>query len=101
MKYQSQTPFDSIESAQEYFLLLTDTVREARETVEADTAAAAADSQLARRLDALQLASYKLARLEQHVKASHRLLNDLRTLRRLLLQERATPVAAAKSAAEP
>jgi len=41
-----------------------------------------------RRLDALQLAAYKLDRLASHVNTSHRLLNDLRTLRRLLLGER-------------
>jgi len=31
---------------------------------------------------------YKLEKLEQHLKVSGRLLNDLRTLRRLLLEER-------------
>ncbi len=32
--------------------------------------------------------TYKLDRLSQHVAASRRLLNDLRTLRRLLMGER-------------
>jgi len=32
---------------------------------------------------------YKLEQLEKHVKTSHRILNDLRTLRRLLFEERA------------
>jgi hypothetical protein len=41
-----------------------------------------------RRLEALQLVAYKLERLARHVDSSHRLLNDLRTLRRLLLGER-------------
>jgi len=39
-------------------------------------------------LEALRLVSFKLDKLEQHVKNSCRLLNDLRTLRRLLLDER-------------
>jgi len=40
-------------------------------------------------LQALRLVLYKLEKLEQHIRASRRLLNDLRTLRRLLLDERA------------
>jgi len=32
--------------------------------------------------------TYKLERLGRHIDTSHRLLNDLRTLRRLLLDER-------------
>jgi hypothetical protein len=39
-------------------------------------------------LEAVRLALYKLEKLEQHIKASRRLLNDLRTLRRLLFEER-------------
>ena len=44
-----------------------------------------------RRLEALRLVSFKLDKLEQHVKSGRRLLNDLRTLRRLLLDEREEP----------
>jgi hypothetical protein len=36
---------------------------------------------------------FKLDKLEQHLKTSSRLLNDLRTLRRLLLEERLGPSA--------
>ena len=50
-----------------------------------------------RRLEALRLVLYKLERLEHHLKASCLELNDLRTLRRLLLQERALMAAAARS----
>ena len=46
------------------------------------------DLKLARRRQALQLASYKLARLASHITISRRILKDLRTLRRLLLEER-------------
>ena len=43
----------------------------------------------ARRLQAMQLVSYKLNKLADHVNGSRSVLNDLRTLRRLLLRERA------------
>jgi hypothetical protein len=41
-----------------------------------------------RRKEALLLVSYNLAKLNLHITASRRILNDLRTLRRLLLAER-------------
>jgi hypothetical protein len=80
------TPFDTIESAQQFLALLREAVDEAKHNVVIDIREA--DSRVPRRLDALRLVSYKLEKLEQHVKASCRLLNDLRTLRRLLLEER-------------
>jgi len=61
---------------------------EAKIDIEGDIATQA-DSKDARRVEALRLVLYKLDKLEQHIKASRRLLNDLRMLRRLLLQERA------------
>jgi hypothetical protein len=86
LDYQSETPFDNIESAHEYLGLLVKAVEEARQTAEGDLVEAGATS--ARHLDAVRLAVYKLEKLEQHMKISRRLLNDLRTLRRLLLEER-------------
>jgi hypothetical protein len=80
--------FDTIESGQEFLALLREAVGEARSNVDSDILAEA-DSSASRRISALRLVSYKLDKLEQHVKASCRLLNDLRTLRRLLLEERA------------
>ena len=85
---ESDTPFESIEGAQEYLRLLCAAVLETRQDVEADARAQAA-SEPQRRLEALRLVLYKLEQLEKHVKTSHRILNDLRTLRRLLLEERA------------
>lgn len=82
----SQTAFDTIESAQEFLLLLREAVEEAKETSEADILDAGLKE--ARQLDAVRLVLYKLNTLEQHLKVSARLLNDLRTLRRLLLEER-------------
>ena len=46
-----------------------------------------------RRQEALRLVSYNLAKLSMHMTASRRILNDLRTLRRLLLGERGAVVA--------
>lgn len=88
MNSESDTPFESIEGAQEYLRLLCTAVLETRQDVEAD-ARAQATSEPQRRLEALRLVLYKLEQLEKHVKTSHRILNDLRTLRRLLLEERA------------
>ena len=87
LNYELDTPFESIEGAQEYLKLLSATVVEARQDVEAD-ARAQTDVEHPRRVQALQLVLYKLEQLEKHVRTSHRILNDLRTLRRLLLEER-------------
>lgn len=78
-----ETPFDSIENAQDYLHLLLEAIVEARNDVTADTAEAE-QAALRRRLDALRLVQFKMEKLEQHLRAGSRLLNDLRTLRRLL-----------------
>jgi len=80
-----KTPFDTIESAQEFLGLLREAVDEAKQSAEGDIAAEAGTG---RRVDALRLVVYKLDKLDQHMKSSGRLLNDLRTLRRLMLEER-------------
>lgn len=82
----SQTAFDTIESAQEFLVLLREAVEEAKQTSEADILEPGVKE--GRQLDAVRLVLYKLDKLEQHLKVSARLLNDLRTLRRLLLEER-------------
>jgi hypothetical protein len=95
MSYDPETPFDSIEDSQEYVALLAEAIEEARKDVDADIAIAIADG-AERRREALQLVGYNLAKLTLHITTSRRILNDLRTLRRLLLAERqaeAVPVA--------
>ena len=82
------TPFDSIENAKDYIRLLEETVAEARQEVATDLASTSGVS-TDRRLEALRLVHYKLERLEQHLHSSSRTLNDLRSLRRLLFDERA------------
>jgi hypothetical protein len=87
MSYTPETPFDSIEGSHEYVALLAEALAEARRDVDLDIAAAEAEVAV-RRKEALLLVSYNLAKLDLHVAASRRILNDLRTLRRLLLAER-------------
>ena len=70
--------------------LLHEALEEARRDVEAEIAAAERD-RTARRKQALLLVSYSLAKLGRNITASRRILNDLRTLRRLLLAERGLP----------
>jgi hypothetical protein len=79
-----RTPFDSIEGSLEYLDLLREVIEKTRKDVEVDVAAAAAEG-AERRLEALRLVVYKLDRLGFHMDAGHRTLNDLRTLKRLLL----------------
>ena len=96
MSYDPETPFDSIEGSQEYVALLADAIEEARQDVDADIAAALEEG-AERRREALQLVGYNLAKLTLHISTSRRILNDLRTLRRLLLAERqGEPVPVAK-----
>ncbi len=90
MSYQPETPFDNIESSHEYVALLAEALDEARREVEAEIALAERES-AERRKEALLLVSYSLAKLNLHITASRRLLNNLRTLRRLLLAERGLP----------
>ncbi|HKD06176.1 MAG TPA: hypothetical protein VKB79_09770 [Bryobacteraceae bacterium] len=85
--HRSETPFDNIESSHEYVCLLADAVQDALAEVQADIALAGADD-AKRRIEALQLVHFNLAKLVGHMTASRRILNDLRTLRRLLLDER-------------
>jgi septal ring factor EnvC (AmiA/AmiB activator) len=90
VNYKSQTPFDNIESALEYVNHLLDATQEAQAQIETEILRTASP-ELARRKQALQLVCYKLDKLSSHIAASRRNLNDLRTLRRLLLEERKTP----------
>jgi hypothetical protein len=90
MSYQAETPFDNIEGSHEYVAMLAEALEEARRDVESDIAAADRDG-AERRKEALLLVSYNLAKLNLHITTSRRILNDLRTLRRLLLAERGLP----------
>ena len=84
---ESETPFDSIEGSYEYVDMLADAIQEARRDVEAEVVLAETEK-ADRRKQGLLLVSYNLAKLEGHITGSRRILNDLRTLRRVLLSER-------------
>jgi len=84
---QQRTPFDRIEGTLEYIGLLRESIQSTRIEVQREVVQAQS-ARAERRLQALHLVTYKLERLGRHIDSSHRLLNDLRTLRRLLLGER-------------
>jgi hypothetical protein len=90
-----QTPFDSVENAHQYVRLLVEAISEAKSEIAADLVAARPD----RRVEAMRVVQFKLDKLEQHLKTSSRLLNDLRTLRRLLFDERPEHTAAGQDPA--
>ncbi len=98
MEAPLQTPFDTVENAHDYVRLLGEAIAEAKSEIEADLAVAA-ETNSERRVQALQIVQFKLDKLEQHLKTSSRLLNDLRSLRRLLLEERLEPSASGEDPA--
>ena len=85
--YKPETQFDNIESAHEYVGLLAEAIEEARAQIQEDLSVAVADRE-ERPQRALRLVAYKLEKLQLHISSSRRILNDLRTLRRVLLAER-------------
>lgn len=87
MRPPMEDQFETLESAYDFVALLAKTVAEAKRELESDVQREST-SNLSRRLDALRMALYGLDKLERHVNRSRRILNDLRTLRRLLFEER-------------
>jgi hypothetical protein len=87
MSKKPENPFESIESAREFINILSDVIAEAKLEVE-EHIEQEASSEQSRSLDALRIAHYNLVKLETHVGSSSRILNDLRSLRRLLVAER-------------
>jgi len=82
-----ELPFDSIESAHEFVGLFVRAVLESKRDIDADIQREMG-SNVPRRLEALQIVAYKLEALELYLTKSRRILNDLRSLRRLLFEER-------------
>jgi hypothetical protein len=95
---QLDQPFDTIESAIDLMNVLAQTVLEAMNGVHQDKAAAADTGEI-RRAQALDLALFKLKTLNCYIFKSRRTLNDLRTIRRLLMNERQTPARALTASA--
>jgi hypothetical protein len=96
---QSETPFDSIEGSYQYVDMLAEAIEEARRDVEEEVAIAEKEN-AERRKQGLLLVSYNLAKLEGHITTSRRILNDLRTLRRVLLAERESAKTIARTAGQ-
>jgi hypothetical protein len=86
-QHRAETPFDHIESAHEFVSLLADAIGDAVAEIESDVQSAQSAG-ATRRVEALHLVHFKLSKLDSHIVSSRRILNDLRTLRRLLLEER-------------
>jgi hypothetical protein len=82
------TPFDSIEGAYQYVSLFSGALEEARNAIQQDADSGGRTKGAERRVEALRVVDYKLDQLGGHLAAMLRILNDLRTLRRLLLGER-------------
>jgi hypothetical protein len=99
MSHPSETPFDNIESSHEYVSLLAEAITLALSEVEAEISLAGSNIP-ERRKEALQLVVFKLNKLSSHMNASRRILNDLRSLRRLLLEERSLGGASGEAVAE-
>jgi hypothetical protein len=96
---ESETPFDSIEGSYQYVDMLADAIAEAKRDVEEEVALAEKEN-ADRRKQGLLLVSYNLAKLETHITTSRRILNDLRTLRRVLLSERQSAKSAVRRATQ-
>jgi hypothetical protein len=84
-----ERPFDSIESAQAFMEILAETILEVMKDLNRERQIALQEGQ-ARRTQAIELASFKLKTLTCYIHKSRRALNDLRILRRLILNERMT-----------
>ena len=91
--HETEVEFDSIESAQDFMALLAETILDTVVDLDRDRKIAVADVDK-RRVDAIDLARYKLKMLTCHVHKSRRILNDLRSIRRLLLRERTVAASA-------
>ena len=87
MNRSTENPFESIESAHAFVTLLATTIGEAKRDLQIDIERET-EQNLSRRLDALRVALYNLEKVELYMNRSRRVLNDLRTLRRLLFEER-------------
>lgn len=84
-----EQPFDSIESAHDFMNVLAEAVLDAARDLYGEQQAALREGRQ-RRAQAIELAIFKLKLLNCHVHKSRRILNDLRMIRRLMFDERAS-----------
>jgi hypothetical protein len=78
------SPFETIESAEEFMRLLHGEIEKAQAEIEG--LLAAEQGEQSRQEEALRLVVHKLSKLKSHSDSSQRILRDLRTLRNLLLR---------------
>jgi hypothetical protein len=88
MNVDIRRPFESIESAHEFIVLLEESIEEAAADVQGHLREVESGGPDERQTRALNLALYKLSQLSTQMHKSRRALNDLRTIRRLLFTER-------------
>ena len=81
----AEKPFQSIESAHEFMLVLENVIVETQGELQTmlDDANNTSDE---RRTEALRLALFKISQLEGHTRKSRRILNDLGLIRSLLVR---------------
>jgi len=82
MADQVAQPFETIESAQEFMVVLETVIAEAQSELQAMLN----DVSDERRTEALRLALFKISQLEAHTRKSRRILNDLGLIRSLLVR---------------
>jgi hypothetical protein len=75
-------PFETIESAQEFMVVLETVIGEAQSELQAMLN----DVSDERRTEALRLALFKISQLDAHTRKSRRILNDLGLIRSLLVR---------------
>jgi len=82
MADQAVQPFDSIESAHEFMVVLESVIAETQSELQAMLN----DANDGRRAEALRLALFKISQLDAHTQKSRRILNDLGLIRSLLVR---------------
>ena len=87
MSQRPGTPIDNIQSAEQFVELLIEAIEESRRDVDVDIVLQEGSRSVSSKR-ALHLVSANLVKLSKYMTASRRILYHLRTLRRLLLQER-------------
>jgi len=82
MADEAAQPFDSIESAHEFMVVIESVIAETQNELQAMLD----DVSDERRTEALRLALFKISQLEAHTRKSRRILNDLGLIRSLLVR---------------
>jgi len=100
MNRRIEISFDTIEEAQQYIMLLGETVAETKRDIDHEVKLAT-EQMASRRVEALHVVEYNLEKLQRYLAVSGRTLNDLRSLRRLLFAERSSATANANANAQP